>query len=206
MSLNPVSFVLQSSETECIDRCWSKIEEELPKIKTGEISGVGCDLKPMTPRGGSFIYPAQRHYTLFVERPESTTNTWVLHVIHDGRKKKSFYDVFLRKLRMLLKDPKYLLDDTKEPKIEIEFTRYGDYPFKTKEMVNTDIIGSYIIWVTCLTQELQFNHPKRNISPADVRATLSRIKFKEMLLEFKAFRNVPLNTRMKACDEHLLSQ
>jgi len=106
---------------------------------------------------------------------------------------------------MLLKDPKYLLDETKEPKVEIEFTRYGDYPFKTKEMVNTNTIGSYIIWVTCLTQELKFRHPKRNISPEDVRATLSRMKFNEMLEAFKAFRNVPLNTQMKASNEHLLS-
>jgi len=212
----PQNFLMEKhvSEESCIILGSHKLEQSLRDIKAGKMSGVVCDFKPRTfkpwhseteshlsPEG---MHYTERHYTLFVEAPELSTNTWILHVVHGGEERKQFYDVFRERMADILTNEKDFPEQTVEPVIRIDFSRYDEYPLETGELTETETktIASYISWVTCLTKELR--NQKLGISSENVRTFLYKMNPEKRRLLLETYQTALLTRQISIPDGTLL--
>jgi len=167
------------TEERCIEGALLEMKTQLPTVRTGDTSGVLCDLRPQngvwsrkkhwTLRPQDWLWSRKRHYTLYMQAPEPLTNEWILHVVHDDRKTEEFYkDAYLEKLQTILRDPSVVTEQNAEATVTIAFTRYEDYPFEVRNFLEAGQIGVYINWIVSLTNELHDHGCSMN----NVRATI----------------------------------
>jgi len=198
------AIVKEESEEECNRLACKYLKAELQDVKFREKSAVICDLRPKTGRTTFFTRKTvfnERHYTLFMEAPDRWTNTWTLHVVHDG-KNRGFHDIFLTVLRASLNGrnisptaeamKKEQQDQLNSKRVQVKFevSHYKEYPFdfddllantdcKTPNVLKIDVVGAYISWVASLTDELR--KVDKKISPKDIRATIFKMEDKNWM-------------------------